>query len=166
MTRPEDRPVSMGDVRDAIAAQAPGMAAEDCPVRDVLDRLGDAWTLLVVLNLGERAVRFGALRRAIAGISKRMLSVTLRNLERDGLVSRRVIPATPPQVEYALTELGRSLAGPIHALTNWAAAHHTAVKAARAAYDQSEPRLSDLPDRAIALREEKDTGDNEGIGSR
>ena len=135
MKRVAKRRVTMGEVREKIAAQSPGFMPEECPVRDVLDRLGDAWTLLVVLHLGERTARFSELKRAVTGISQRMLTVTLRNLERDGLVSRRVIPTTPPQVEYALTDRGHSLASPIHALTRWAAKHHRAIKASRAAYD-------------------------------
>ena len=83
---------------------------EKCPVRDVLDRIGDAWSVLVILLVGEHGpYRFNALKRAIGDISQRMLAVTLRHLERDGLISRRVFPTNPPQVEYALTDLGRSL---------------------------------------------------------
>ena len=76
---------------------------EGCPIREVLDRVGDTWSLLVIINLQERPVRFNALRRSIEGISQRMLTVTLRSLERDGLVRRTVRPTTPPEVEYALT---------------------------------------------------------------
>ena len=84
--------------------------AEKCPVRDVLDRIGDAWSVLVILLLGEHGpYRFNALKRAIGDISQRMLAVTLRHLERDGLISRTVFPTNPPQVEYALTDLGREL---------------------------------------------------------
>lgn len=108
-----------------------------CPMRDVLDRVGDTWSLLVIINLQERPVRFNALRRAIEGISQRMLTVTLRSLERDGLVSRTVRPATPPEVEYALTELGRSIAVPIGALGLWAAQNRDRLRAARDAFDAS-----------------------------
>jgi DNA-binding HxlR family transcriptional regulator len=111
------------------------LAAEQCPVRDVLDRLGDAWSYLVVLRLTSGPQRFNALRRAVDGISQRMLTVTLRSLERDGLVKRTVFPTTPPQVEYALTELGHSLAEPMAALTRWASSHHDAIRAARATHD-------------------------------
>ena len=76
---------------------------EGCPIREVLDRVGDTWSLLVIINLQERPLRFNALRRSIEGISQRMLTVTLRSLERDGLVRRTVRPTTPPEVEYALT---------------------------------------------------------------
>lgn len=109
---------------------------EECPVRDVLDRLGDAWSYLVVLNLAPGPQRFNALKRSVGGISQRMLTVTLRSLERDGLVRRTVFPTTPPQVEYQLSELGRSLALPMGALTRWASQHHATIKATRAAYDQ------------------------------
>jgi DNA-binding HxlR family transcriptional regulator len=111
------------------------LPAEQCPVRDVLDRLGDAWSYLVVLQLTGGAMRFNALKRAVDGISQRMLTVTLRSLERDGLVNRTVFPTTPPQVEYALTELGHSLAEPMAVLTRWASTHHAAIRAARAAHD-------------------------------
>jgi DNA-binding HxlR family transcriptional regulator len=117
--------------------------AEKCPVRDVLDRIGDAWSVLVLLILRERPYRFNALKRSIGDISQRMLAVTLRQLERDGLVSRRVFPTNPPQVEYALTALGRSLADPIDGLTRWADSKHGEIKAARAAYDAaSAPKLT------------------------
>ena len=111
------------------------LPAEQCPVRDVLDRLGDAWSYLVVLQLTSEPHRFNALKRAVDGISQRMLTVTLRGLERDGLVSRKVFPTTPPQVEYALTDLGRSLAEPMRVLTHWASTNHAQIRATRAAYD-------------------------------
>lgn len=111
---------------------------EHCPVRHVLDRLGDAWSFLLVLHLGEGPQRFNALKRRIDGISQRMLTLTLRKLERDGLVSRTVHATTPPQVEYALTKLGRSLSGPINTLTAWAAKHQSEVDAARDAFDRKQ----------------------------
>jgi DNA-binding HxlR family transcriptional regulator len=106
-----------------------------CPIRDVLNRVGDTWTLLVVMNLQEKPVRFNALRRSIEGISQRMLTVTLRSLERDGLVRRVVRPTTPPEVEYSLTELGQSIAVPIGALGVWAAQNRDRLRGARAAFD-------------------------------
>jgi DNA-binding HxlR family transcriptional regulator len=112
---------------------------EQCPVRGVLDRFGDAWSFLVVLHLGGGPQRFNALKRRIDGISQRMLTLTLRKLERDGLVSRLVRPTTPPQVEYELTKLGRSLSTPINALTEWAGSNQAAIEAARAAYDKAQP---------------------------
>lgn len=107
----------------------------DCPVRDVLDRVGDAWTVLVVQTLEPGPVRFNELRRRIGAISQRMLTVTLRHLERDGLVTRRVMPTTPPQVEYSLTELGRSLCDPLSALADWATRTQAQIRRARMQYD-------------------------------
>jgi DNA-binding HxlR family transcriptional regulator len=104
-------------------------------VRHVLDRLGDASSVLVVLHLRSGPQQFSALRQRIEGTSQRMLTLTLRKLERDGLVRRHARPGTPPQAEYALTKLGRSLAVPINAFTKWAADHQAAIDAARAAYD-------------------------------
>jgi DNA-binding HxlR family transcriptional regulator len=108
-----------------------------CPVRDVLDRVGDTWSLLVIINLQEKPVRFNALKRGIEGISQRMLTVTLRSLERDGLIRRTVRPTTPPEVEYALTELGRSIAVPIGALGVWASQNRGQIRAARTAFDSA-----------------------------
>lgn len=106
-----------------------------CPIREVLDRVGDTWSMLVILNLQPAPCRFNALRRSIEGISQRMLTVTLRSLERDGLVARKVKPTTPPEVEYSLTELGHSLARPIAELGSWAAANRARLANARAAFD-------------------------------
>ena len=109
----------------------------DCPIRDVLDRIGDAWTVLVILQLQQGACRFNALGRVIDGISPRMLTVTLRRLERDGLVSRTILDSSPPQVEYALTERGLSLHGAISVLSGWAAANQPGIREARAAFDRA-----------------------------
>jgi DNA-binding HxlR family transcriptional regulator len=106
-----------------------------CPIRDVLDRLGDAWSVLVILRLGDGPVRFNALKRQVGAISQRMLTVTLRSLERDGLVSRTVHPTVPPQVEYALTDLGHSLAGPIGGLADWAVTHQGRINENRRRFD-------------------------------
>jgi DNA-binding HxlR family transcriptional regulator len=127
-------------VNDADGADFPKVLAghEQCPVRHVLDRLGDAWSFLVVLHLGGGPQRFNALRRRIDGISQRMLTLTLRKLERDGLVSRHVRPTTPPQVEYSLTKLGRSLGQPINSLTKWAGDNQDAIEAARKEYDKTD----------------------------
>jgi DNA-binding HxlR family transcriptional regulator len=114
---------------------APPGASEKCPVRDVLDRIGDQWSLLVILQLWPGPARFNVLRRSIGDISQRMLAVTLRHLERDGLVSRRVFATNPPQVEYALTDLGRSLVKPIGGLADWAVANHGRIRKAREHYD-------------------------------
>ncbi|MEX0304128.1 MAG: winged helix-turn-helix transcriptional regulator [Leisingera sp.] len=107
----------------------------DCPVRDVLDRIGDAWSVLLVIELAKGPCRFNALRRVVDGISQRMLAVTLRNLERDGLVSRTVLDLSPPQVEYALTDRGHSLFETIRHLASWADEHQPGIRASRAAYD-------------------------------
>lgn len=109
-----------------------------CPVREVLDRVGDAWSVLVILRLGDGPMRFNALKRAVGGISQRMLTVTLRSLERDGLVTRTVFPTNPPQVEYALTELGGTLGGPIGALADWAVTHQARVADNRRRFDAAE----------------------------
>ncbi|MDR2877193.1 MAG: helix-turn-helix transcriptional regulator [Chromatiales bacterium] len=106
-----------------------------CPIREVLDRVGDTWTLLVIVNLQARPQRFNALKRSIENISQRMLTVTLRSLERDGLVQRTVKPSTPPEVEYALTELGHSIAVPVAALAAWAVENHATMRAARMRYN-------------------------------
>ena len=109
---------------------------EDCrAVSDVLDRVGDKWSVLVVVMLGDGPKRFNELRRSIASISQRMLTLTLRGLERDGLVTRTVFPTIPPRVDYALTELGRSLLQPVGALGNWARQNHARIVQARIRFD-------------------------------
>ena len=113
-------------------------AREDCEVRQILDRIADKWSLLAIALLEGRTLRFNELRREIDGISQRMLTVTLRQLERDGLVTRTVYPVVPPRVEYALTPLGATLHSTIQALVTWTEAHQDEVAAARAAYDARE----------------------------
>lgn len=107
-----------------------------CPVRGVLDRIGDKWSTLIILTLTERPLRFGELRRAVPDISQRMLTQTLRDLQRDGLISRHVFPTQPPSVEYRLTEVGQSLLEPLAALVRWAETYHAAIRGARADYDR------------------------------
>jgi DNA-binding HxlR family transcriptional regulator len=100
---------------------------------DVLNRIGDKWSVMVVGMLGRNGtLRFNELKRMINGVSQRMLTLTLRNLERDGLVTRTIYPEVPPRVEYGLTEMGRTLDGPIGKLWDWSAEHHTAIIEARA----------------------------------
>ena len=106
-----------------------------CPIRDVLDRVGDKWSALIVKSLTAGPMRFGVLRREIEDISQRMLTETLRNLQRDGLISRTVYPTTPPSVEYALTPLGVSLQGALSVLAGWSARHHDDIRQARRAFD-------------------------------
>ncbi|WP_034091358.1 winged helix-turn-helix transcriptional regulator [Streptacidiphilus albus] len=103
-------------------------------VRAVLDRICDKWTLLVVATLDQGRLRFTELQRLVPGISQRMLTLTLRHLERDGLVSRTAYPEVPPRVEYALTPMGRSLIPPALALAGWAVEHHAQIQESRAAY--------------------------------
>ncbi|MDJ1158474.1 helix-turn-helix domain-containing protein [Chelatococcus sp. SYSU_G07232] len=117
-------------------------AFHPCPVRDVLDRIGDRWSLLVLMELRDGAMRFTALKRAIGDISQRMLAQTLRRLEQDGFVSRTVEPTIPPRVDYALTPLGRSLLGPLVSLVEWADENHAAVWAARRAYVPPQPQTA------------------------
>jgi DNA-binding HxlR family transcriptional regulator len=116
--------------------------APKCPIRDVLDRLGDRWTLLVMAELSQGTLRFSTLKKQIGDISPRMLSQTLRQLEYDGLVRRTLYPTIPPKVEYAMTPLGASMLTPVAALIEWASANHDAVRAARAAYVPPEPQFA------------------------
>ena len=110
-------------------------ARQDCEVRQILDRVADKWSLLVIALLEHRTLRFTELRRRIDGVSQRMLTVTLRQLERDGLVRRTVHPVVPPRVDYALTPLGSTLHATIQALVTWTEAHQNEIAAARAEYD-------------------------------
>ena len=107
-------------------------------MRQILDRIADKWSLLAIALLEGRTLRFNELRREIDGISQRMLSVTLRQLERDGLVTRTVYPVVPPRVEYALTPLGATLHSTIQALVTWTESHQDEIASARAAYDARE----------------------------
>lgn len=111
-------------------------------ISDMLARIGDKWSLLIVSTLGEGPLRFNELRRQIADISQKMLSSTLKVLERDGLVRRTVLPSVPPQVEYALTDLGRELLRPVSALAEWTAANTARIMAARAEYDSRAEALA------------------------
>jgi DNA-binding HxlR family transcriptional regulator len=108
--------------------------AAQCPTRQALDRIADKWTALIVGLLGQRAHRFGELRRGVEGISHKVLSQTLQSLERDGLVHRTVLPTKPPSVEYSLTRLGTTLVRPLAAIRDWAEQHIESVQAARDAY--------------------------------
>ena len=114
---------------------APGFASAACRVRLVLDRIGDKWAIYVVDRLGCGPRRFSELLRGIDGITARMLTVTLRGLERDGILTRTVHAAVPPRVDYALTPLGETLLSAIGQLVSWADTHLPEIEAARAAYD-------------------------------
>ncbi len=111
----------------------------DCRnVAPVLNRVGDKWSMLIVMILADGSKRFSELKRAIDGISQRMLTLSLRGLERDGLVSRTVTPTIPPRVDYELTELGRSLREPVQALGSWAFQHIACIRAAQQRFDQAQ----------------------------
>ena len=110
----------------------------ECAIRDVLDRIGDKWSYLLIMTLAQRPHRFGELRRAIDDISQRMLTETLRSLQRDGLIVRTVFPTTPPSVEYRLTERGRSLQAPMRGLVDWADAEMPGIKRSRDGFDQAQ----------------------------
>lgn len=117
--------------------------ADRCPIRDVLARLGDRWTMLVLFVLEDHGtLRFSVLKAKIGDISQRMLAQTLRRLEQDGLVSRHVHPTVPPRVDYTLTPLGQSFLKPMHQLLDWAQNHHEDVKAARTAYRPPPPAVA------------------------
>src|SRR5215831_8689123 len=109
----------------------------DCrAVASVLARVGDKWSVLVIMLLSDGPRRFNELKRMIGGISQRMLTLTLRGLERDGLVKRTVFPTIPPRVDYELTDLGRGLRKPVEALGKWATEHQAQIEAARTSFDQ------------------------------
>jgi DNA-binding HxlR family transcriptional regulator len=109
-------------------------------VSEVLARVGDKWTVLVVATLGEGPKRFNELRRALGSISQRMLTLTLRGLERDGLVTRTVFPTVPPRVDYELTRLGRSLLDPVNGLSLWARQNRPAIADARRRFDAAQTK--------------------------
>lgn len=120
-------------------ARLPDVFVADCPTRQMLDRIGDKWTVLVVQVLGEAPLRFNGLKRRIGGVSQKMLAQTLRHLERDGLVLRRVFATTPVTVEYSLTPLGLTLVGALAPLVTWAEGRMDEVEAARLDFDTREP---------------------------
>jgi DNA-binding HxlR family transcriptional regulator len=120
------------------------MPSEQCPkISQVLARIGEKWSVLIIIMLTEGARRFSELKRSIGGVSQRMLTLSLRGLERDGLVKRTVFAVVPPRVEYELTPLGRSLVAPVSALGEWARAHLTEIDAAREAFDRKQALQAD-----------------------
>ncbi len=122
------------------------LPSEQCPrISQVLARVGEKWSVLIIIMLSERARRFSELKRAIGGISQRMLTLSLRGLERDGVVKRTVFAVVPPRVEYELTPLGRSLHAPVSALGEWVRAHLDEIDAARQAFDRREASEADKP---------------------
>src|SRR5262245_6897189 len=123
-----------------VTHQAAGPCGDDdCGIRDVLDRIGDKWTVLVVVELAKGVRRFRELLRAVPGISQRMLTLTTRRLGRDGRVERTAYPTIPPQVEYRLTPMGRSLAEAIEQLAGWSREHKDAMADARSRWDADHP---------------------------
>jgi len=128
-TKPRVRPAALPGTVDVA----------ECHLREVLDRVGDKWSVLVIYLLGDGTRRFTELLRSIDGISQRMLTVTVRGLERDGLVTRTVHPVVPPRVDYALTTKGHTLLEAIQPLMEWSIAHTDDIGAARATYDARPP---------------------------
>ncbi|MDR3493324.1 MAG: helix-turn-helix domain-containing protein [Ancalomicrobiaceae bacterium] len=121
-------------------ARAAGYSLANCPVRDVVAQIGDKWSVLIVAELAAAPHRFGELRRSLSDISQRMLTETLRDLQRDGLVNRRVFATVPPSVEYSLTDMGHALATALAPLIAWADLHQSAIHRARERFDNGEVR--------------------------
>ena len=132
------KPAAQSAAKTVTRPSAPKLDPEssDCrAVSAVLQRIGDKWTVLIVALLGDGPKRFSEIKRMVGGISQRMLTLTLRGLERDGLVTRTVFPTIPPRVDYELTDLGRSLWRPVEALGAWAREHQPQIEAARRRFD-------------------------------
>ena len=119
-----------------VRSETLGLDPADCPVRDVMDNISGKWSMLLMLRLSDGPMRFGELKRRVPDISQRMLTQTLRDLQRDGYVLRTVFPTQPPSVEYRLTDLGNSFMKLIIALAEWAEDNHDRVRRARAEYDR------------------------------
>lgn len=127
-------------VPEAATGHTGNLYCASCPCRDVLDLVASKWSTLIIGRLDDGPHRFGQLRRAVPGITQKMLTQTLRRLEQDGLVDRRVLAQMrPPQVEYSLTELGRSVTAPLAAIGAWAEQHLPDVQAARRRFEELEP---------------------------
>jgi len=132
-----------GGARDATSALGEGLRTwrarypdlAECPVRNVLDRISGKWHTLLIVALTDGPLRFGELKRALPDISQRMLTQSLRDLQRDGMIARRVYPTLPPSVDYRLTDLGRSLIEPLGGLIRWAEERAEAITAARQVFD-------------------------------
>jgi DNA-binding HxlR family transcriptional regulator len=144
----EGTSMSVGHTGDTGPCAPDLQATMSCEIRDLLDRLADKWSLLVVELLGPGTRRFSELRRQIDGISQRMLTLTLRHLERDGLVNRTVYRVVPPHVEYRLTPLGAGLLEAIGPLVAWTRAHRDDITAAQATYDSGVSASPDVIPRA------------------
>lgn len=116
----------------------------DCPTRLMLDRIADKWTVLIIARLADGKQRFGVLRRDVAGISPKVLTHKLRELERDGIITRRIYASVPPKVEYSLTPLGHTLIDLVESIRVWAEGHIEAVLAAQQAFDARPPEIEEL----------------------
>ena len=139
MDQPQEPKTLFLSDSDVTALPEPGFASRRCSrITPVLNRVGDKWSMQIVMALGSGPRRFSELKREIDGISQRMLTLSLRGLERDGLISRHVTPTIPPRVDYELTELGVSLSEPVRALGAWAGEHIECIRAAQQRFDQRE----------------------------
>ena len=127
--------IDLADARSPYEGSCRAHGNDGRAIRDILARIGDKWSLLVIATLHEARLRFGELLGHIPGISQRMLTLTVRQLERDGIVTRTVYPEVPPRVEYELTDLGETLFVPARAIADWAVTHHDEIERARAEYD-------------------------------
>ncbi|WP_314853954.1 helix-turn-helix domain-containing protein [uncultured Microbacterium sp.] len=127
--------IDLADARSPYEGSCRAHGNDGRAIRDILARIGDKWSLLVIATLHEGRLRFGELLGHIPGISQRMLTLTVRQLERDGVVTRTVYPEVPPRVEYELTDLGETLFVPARAIADWAVTHHDEIERARAEYD-------------------------------
>jgi len=139
----EGTPMKRGNIHDTPHCKA---------VSGVLARIGDKWSVLIVTRLGQRSMRFNELKKEIGGISQRMLTLTLRGLERDGLITRTVFATIPPRVDYELTALGRSLLEPVTALGDWALRNIAKIDAARTKFDAASQKAEGKPLIAVAAR--------------
>ncbi|MGC5009608.1 winged helix-turn-helix transcriptional regulator [Streptosporangium sp. DT93] len=145
-------PSRCADTGDAYVDARQWDTREDCEVRQILDRVADKWSLLVIALLDRRSLRFTELSREIDGVSQRMLTVTLRHLERDGLVRRTVHPVVPPRVDYELTPLGMTLHDTIQSLVTWTERHQNEIAAARAGYDTHRETAPAGPDPRVVAQ--------------
>lgn len=126
------------ELKDKVADDVSGVGGDCAAMGEILNRIGDKWSVMIVDTLHDGPVRFNQIRRKIGGISQRMLTRTLRNLERDGVVTRTLYPQIPPRVEYELTALGRTLEPVIKSLWDWSVVHYGDIDKARKAYDSRE----------------------------
>jgi len=133
MTNPAEMVDAVRDWRER--AKIAGDDVDGCPVRAILDKVGDKWSMLIVMTLSAEPLRFSELKRRVPDISQKMLTQTLRELQRDGMVARQVFPTVPPAVEYRLTSLGESVIVPFGTLVNWANKNHKQIYASRLEFD-------------------------------